>query len=122
MNFNDYQKRARVTAIYPRDLDIIYPALGLAGETGEVCEKIKKLIRTMPKHNSNKMGRFRISIMRENKELREGLELELGDVLWYVANLASDLNLSLEDIATKNIDKLRDRSRRDVLQGEGDDR
>jgi NTP pyrophosphatase (non-canonical NTP hydrolase) len=53
---------------------------------------------------------------------RDDLEKELGDVLWYVANLASDLGLDLDDIATKNIDKLRDRERRDVLQGDGDDR
>ena len=50
------------------------------------------------------------------------VELELGDVLWYVANLADDLGLSMQTIATKNIDKLRDRQRRNVLHGEGDDR
>ena len=105
MNFNDYQKRAIKTAIYPTDYRMVYPALGLAGESGEVCEKVKKHLRG-----------------DDSPNLRKDIEKELGDVLWYVANLASDLGLDLDDIATKNIDKLRDRQRRDVLQGDGDDR
>ena len=105
MNFNDYQKRAIKTAIYPTDYRMVYPALGLAGESGEVCEKVKKHLRG-----------------DDSPNLRKDIEKELGDVLWYVANLASDLGLDLDDIATKNIDKLRDRERRNVLQGDGDDR
>ena len=105
MNFNDYQKRAIKTAIYPTDYRMVYPALGLAGESGEVCEKVKKHLRG-----------------DDSPNLRKDIEKELGDVLWYVANLASDLGLHLDNIATKNIDKLRDRQRRNVLHGEGDDR
>ena len=105
MNMNDYQKRAMKTAIYPTDYKMVYPALGLAGESGEVCEKVKKYLRG-----------------DDSPNLRKDIEKELGDVLWYVANLASDLNIFLDDIATKNIDKLRDRERRNVLQGDGDER
>lgn len=105
MKMNDYQKRAMKTAIYPTDYKMVYPALGLAGESGEVCEKVKKYLRG-----------------DDSPNLRKDIEKELGDVLWYVANLASDLNIFLDDIATKNIDKLRDRERRNVLQGDGDER
>ena len=106
---NDYQKRAKKTAIYPREHMVVYPALGLAGEAGEVCEKIKKVMRDST-HKSDFWNK------------RNDIGMELGDVLWYIANLASDLGLDLDDIATKNIDKLRDRERRNVLQGDGDDR
>jgi len=102
---DDYQKRAIKTAIYPTDYRMVYPALGLAGESGEVCEKVKKYLRG-----------------DDSPNLRKDIEKELGDVLWYVANLASDLGLHLDNIATKNLDKLRDRERRDVLQGDGDER
>jgi len=106
MNFDEYQKLARQTAIYPSIGMQVYPALGLAGESGEVCEKIKKYIR----------GDFNY------ETLRAGLQKELGDVLWYIANLAEDVGLSLETIAQDNIDKLQDRKERDVLQGDGDSR
>ena len=105
MKMNDYQKRAMKTAIYPADYKLVYPALGLAGESGEVCEKVKKYLRG-----------------DDSPNLRKDIEKELGDVLWYVANLAADLNIFLDDIATKNINKLRDRERRDVIKGDGDDR
>ena len=115
MKMNEYQKRARKTVIYSPDFKITYPALGLAGECGEVCEKIKKWVR-----GDEKTGYGAYDTPSE--ELVDALELELGDVLWYVANLASDLDLDLDVIATKNIDKLLDRQRRDVIKGDGDDR
>ena len=108
MRMNIYQALVRNTAIYPREHSIIYPALGLAGESGEVCEKIKKYLR----------GDYTLS----DEEKIEELEKEIGDVLWYLANLASDLHLSLEDIANMNIEKLQDRKNRNVLKGEGDNR
>lgn len=101
MNFKDYQHRARSTAIYEHR--IVYPALGLAGESGEVAEKIKKYLRD---------GELSI----------EDLKLELGDVLWYISNLASDLGILLEDIASSNINKLASRKDRNVLHGSGDNR
>jgi NTP pyrophosphatase (non-canonical NTP hydrolase) len=105
MLMDAYQRSARKTVIYRREQMIIYPALGLAGESGEVCEKVKKHLRGDTTSN-----------------LKEDIEKELGDVLWYVANLATDLGLSMDIIAAKNLEKLRDRQDRGVLQGDGDDR
>ena len=108
MNMNEYQNKARKTAIYPDSSKIIYPALGLAGEAGETCDKIKKVIR-------DHQGHF-------NPEESIKIADELGDVMWYVANLAHDLGYNLEDIAKQNIQKLESRQARNKLQGSGDNR
>lgn len=108
MNFAEYQERAVKTAIYGEKNAVSYPALGLAGEAGEVCNKVKKIFR-----DNN-------GVVSEEK--RHDLLGEIGDVLWYCAALARDLNLSLEDIATLNIKKLEDRQARGTLQGNGDNR
>ena len=109
MDFQTYQKLSRETAIYPNiGSNFIYPTLGLAGEAGEVSEKIKKVIR-----DEN-------GIVSDQK--RTEIEKELGDVLWYVAQIASELNLSLDEVARKNIEKLFSRKERNVLAGSGDNR
>lgn len=109
MEFNDYQKEARKTAMYPNlGGNFIYPTLGLAGEAGEVAEKIKKVIR-----DAN-------GVVSEEK--KEELSKELGDVLWYVANLAEELSLRLDDIAKRNLEKLKSRQERGKLKGDGDNR
>ncbi len=109
MEFNEYQKLARGTAIYAgAGKNFVYPALGLCGESGEVAEKIKKIVRD----NDNVVDDKR----------REELKKELGDVLWYIANLAVELDLSLEDVAQENIAKLQSRKERGVLHGSGDNR
>lgn len=105
---NDYQKDAISTAIYGEKNKIIYPSLGLAGETGEVCEKVKKVIR-------DNDGVF-------SDEKKHELAKEIGDVLWYVANLSNDIGFTLEDIALMNRDKLFSRKERNVLHGSGDNR
>jgi len=109
MNFEEYQTKSRRTALYP-DIgkNFIYPTLGLAGESGEVAEKIKKVLR-------DKAGIV-------DEETKEMITKELGDVLWYVAQLASELGLSLDEIAENNIIKLASRLERGVLQGSGDNR
>jgi len=109
MNMCEYQKLARKTAIYP-DLgnNFIYPVLGLCGETGEIAEKIKKIIR-------DKKG----VVSGEDKVQ---IEKELGDVLWYISNVASELGMSLETIAQNNVKKLQDRQNRNMLRGSGDNR
>lgn len=84
----------------------IYPALGLGGESGEVLEKIKKLIR-------DKDGKV-------DKEFLLLVEKEMGDVLWYVANLAAEFKIPMDKIASNNIKKLSDRAKRDKLHGSGD--
>lgn len=109
MEFNEYQKQARTTAIYAgAGKNFIYPTLGLVGEAGEVAEKIKKVIRDGDGTVDN--------------EKRAELEKELGDVLWYIANLGAELGLEMDQIAQKNITKLKSRQDRGMLHGSGDNR
>ncbi len=109
MNFNEYQSEATKTAAYPNiGNNIYYPALGLAGESGEVVGKISKIMR-----DDN-------GIVTDESKLK--LEKELGDVLWYVSQLATELNLSLDEIATNNIRKLQSRKERNQIHGNGDNR
>jgi NTP pyrophosphatase (non-canonical NTP hydrolase) len=108
VQLSEYQRLSRRTAEYPRGAWLAYPALGLAGEAGEVAEHAKKAIRD----DGGKVF----------SERREALAAELGDVLWYVAQLASELELDLDAIAAGNLEKLLSRQRRGVLSGSGDDR
>ena len=109
MNLNDYQTKSRKTAKYPAiGHPVIYPTLGLVNEAGEVAGKIKKVFR-------DKEGQI-------NAETREALKAELGDVLWYLAQVATELDLSLDDIAEANIAKLMDRLERGKIKGDGDNR
>ena len=139
MNFKEYQEKASQTAIYPNfnrlivdrlvEIDAIsinevesneyqkieniaknpyYPALGLAGEIGEFCNKLKKVMR-------DKNGEI-------TEEFRKDSAKEIGDILWYVSALCSELNIDLEDVAEKNIEKLFSRKDRGVLGGSGDNR
>lgn len=108
MELSEYQRLSRRTAQYPREAWLAYPALGLAGEAGEVAEHAKKAIR-------DEAG----SVSEERKA---AMAKELGDVLWYVAQLASELGLDLDEVAEANLDKLLSRQRRGVLSGSGDDR
>ena len=109
MDFATYQRRSRETARYPdAGANPIYPTLGLCGESGEVADKVKKVLR-------DQGGDFDASSL-------EGLRLELGDVLWYVSQLASELGFSLEEIAEANLAKLASRVARDVIAGSGDRR
>jgi NTP pyrophosphatase (non-canonical NTP hydrolase) len=110
MTFKEYQKLSKKTAIYPEvGNNFVYPALGLAGESGEVAEIIKRIIRDEKEKVIN-------------KETKETLEKELGDVLWYLAQLATEFDISLEDVAFNNIKKLKSRGERNVLHGKGDNR
>jgi NTP pyrophosphatase (non-canonical NTP hydrolase) len=107
-DFNAYQRSAASTAIYPDQHKITYPALGMAGEAGEVANKVKKLIRDGPENRP--------------ETWREDIASEIGDVLWYCAALASDLNLSLGMIAAQNLIKLDKRKDKGTLGGSGDTR
>jgi len=109
MNFNDYQTKSRKTAKYPAiGHPVIYPTLGLVNEAGEVAGKIKKVFR-------DKDGEI-------NAETRDALKAELGDVLWYIAQVATELDLTLDEIAEYNIAKLMDRLERGKIKGDGDNR
>ena len=109
MDLDAYQNQARQTALYPQvGSNPIYPTLGLCGEAGEVADRVKKVLR-------DQGGVF-------NAQVREDLKLELGDVLWYVAQLASELGFSLEEIGRANLAKLASRSERNMIAGSGDRR
>jgi NTP pyrophosphatase (non-canonical NTP hydrolase) len=106
MTFDEYQKEARTTAIYKEP--IIYPTLGLSGEAGEVADKVKKVLR-------DNNGEFDIN-------RRTQIAQELGDVLWYLANLAQDIGFDLGEIARANLAKLKHRQKTGQLKGSGDER
>jgi len=108
MQFEDYQRLASVTAIYPnKGNNLYYPALGL-GESGEVQNKVKKVMRD---HNG---------IVSE--EYRKEISKELGDILWYIAAMCEELGIDMDDVAQDNIDKLYKRMRENKLKGDGDNR
>jgi NTP pyrophosphatase (non-canonical NTP hydrolase) len=109
VQLSDYQRDSRATAVYPDAGDnLTYPALGLCGEAGECAEKVKKALRDDGGVLSD--------------ERRAALAAELGDVLWYVAQLATEARLDLDEIAEDNLAKLLSRRDRGVLQGSGDAR
>ena len=109
MDFKTYQKKARETAQYPNlGSNNIYPTLGLVGEAGEVAEKVKKVIR-------DKKGIF-------DEESKRAIKKELGDVLWYISNLCTEFNFSLDETALENLEKLKLRASKGKISGSGDDR
>lgn len=109
-DFKDYQAGAFETAVYPGrgEGNWTYAGLGLAGETGEISEKLKKAIRD----DGGKIS----------DERRAALKKELGDVLWYVAALCTELGLDMQEVAELNLEKLARRKRESKLHGDGDDR
>jgi NTP pyrophosphatase (non-canonical NTP hydrolase) len=110
MNLNDYQTQALTTAVSSGDefKDVMHWALGISGESGEVAEKLKKIIRDKDSKISD--------------EDKQELAKEVGDVLWYLAVFANQLGVTLEDIAQANLAKLQSRKQRGVLGGSGDNR
>ena len=109
MELNDYQRESRKTALYPEvGSNAIYPTLGLVGEAGEVADKVKKILR-------DKKGVF-------DKDSKDAIKFELGDVLWYISQLSSELGFELDEIANSNLLKLNSRKIRGKIQGSGDDR
>lgn len=109
MDFKEYQKQSKKTAVYSKKNGIIYTTLGLLGETGEIAEKLKRIFR------GEDGGKLTKSRKRE-------IEMELGDVLWYMSQLATELGLSLDKIASSNLKKLLSRKKRRKLRGKGDNR
>jgi NTP pyrophosphatase (non-canonical NTP hydrolase) len=111
MDFDTYQRLAHEFADHPDIGEVkgVYPVIGLAGEVGEFCEKFKKVFRDGD-------GSLR------DEEVLRAFEKELGDVLWYLAELCSDLDLSLNKVAQGNLEKLSGRRERNLIHGSGDDR
>lgn len=111
MELKHYQNQSRRTAIYPgqnTQAGLLYVTLGLCGESGEIAENIKKMLRDDG------------GILTD--ERKENLTKELGDVQWYISQIATELGISLETVATRNLAKLRKRQRENTLHGSGDDR
>jgi len=109
LGFDAYQQAAAQTsAVVATDHPIVYPALGLVNEAGEVAGKVKKILR-------DRQGRV-------SDDDREALARELGDVLWYLSEMCTRLGIRLEDVAAGNIAKLADRAARGVISGDGDQR
>lgn len=110
MTLNEYQAQAAKTALMKDDDErlLIYAALGLTGEAGEVADKVKKILRD----NDGDFSQLN----------KDEITKELGDVLWYVAIFAKSMGITLDDVATKNAEKLASRKSRGVLQGSGDNR
>jgi NTP pyrophosphatase (non-canonical NTP hydrolase) len=112
MTLSEYQDRARATARYPEDATLLYPVLKLAGEAGEVAEKLGKAMRDGGWAPGEPL----------DAATRAALVHELGDVLWYVASVAVDLDSSLQEVAEANVAKLADRAARGTIHGSGDAR
>jgi NTP pyrophosphatase (non-canonical NTP hydrolase) len=109
MTFEEYQATSKKTALYPViGQSFVYPVLGLAGEAGEVAEKVKKI--------------FRDNGGIVDDATRMMIQKELGDVLWYVSQVATEFGLQLDDVATMNVEKLRSRMERGTVHGSGDSR
>lgn len=111
MELNEFQEHALETAVYPGRWNtggLLYATLGLAGEAGEVADKVKKIVRDFD------------GILDD--EYAAAIAKELGDVLWYAAAVADELGYKLDEVAGANVEKLASRAERGVLTGAGDDR
>lgn len=106
MTFEDYQSQTYSTNLYPEDMMLFCLALGINSEAGEIADKIKKFYR--------------------GDQMDTGLKLllmgEIGDILWYISESANYLGVGLSEIAQMNIEKLKDRAKRCVINGSGDER
>lgn len=108
-DFNAYQRESRKTwSLIHTDHAIVYPTLGLTNEAGEVAGKVKKIFR-------DKGGQI-------SEQDREALKQELGDVLWYLTQICTELDITLQEVAEANIEKLFSRLERNQIRGDGDHR
>ena len=104
-----YQEKACETAIFPKHKAMEYLTLGLTGEAGEIANKVKKFIRDGAAQDEYLAKRIEIGY-------------EIGDVLWYCAVLAKEMEMDLGHIMENNLQKLADRKKRGTLSGSGDNR
>ncbi len=112
ITLKEYQEQSATHAFYPdRGMNMTYPILGLVGESGECAEKLKKFLRDKPNPTA-----------ADTQEFKQGMKLELGDVLWYCARVAEECGFTLQDVALANVEKLNSRAKRGTLGGSGDDR
>ena len=115
MDLDEYQEAAEITAIYPhrgQAMGLVYTGLKLSGEAAEVGQLIGKAIRDTDFLETGKLA----------PEVQQKMAKELGDVLWYVSEIASQISYHLSEVAQINLEKLQGRKERGTLQGSGDDR
>lgn len=119
MDLNEYQDKAGLTAIYPQQgKNLVYCAVALGGEAGEILNKVKKLMRS---YGLSAGVSIEDLIMKpKSRKLLEGIIEELGDVFWYLALAAKELNVTLDQVAEANIHKLSQRVKNNAIEGEGD--
>lgn len=108
MTVKEYQEIINKTAVFPKNIGLTYCTLGLCGESGEVAEKVKKLYRD---HNGE-----------ITEEFKQAVKKEIGDVLWYITALSSELGFTLEEVMEANYNKLMARRATNTLHGDGDNR
>jgi NTP pyrophosphatase (non-canonical NTP hydrolase) len=111
LHLNEFAAAAAKTAVYPKKDGLMYLALGLAGEVGEVCNKIKKIVR------GDYLGDNDAAILAV-----ADIRSELGDCLWYLSQLPQEVGTTFEDVAADNLKKLADRASRNAVRGAGDNR
>lgn len=108
-DFDKYQKWCTKTAVYPKiGKSFIYPLIGLQGEVGEVSEKFKKLFR-------DDKGKL-------TSEKKMEIAKELGDVMWYVSQICTEIEIKFSDVIKANVEKLDSRKKRNKIHGDGDNR
>lgn len=122
LTFEEYQAGAKETAIYNQDARVLYPALGLTGEVGEVIEKVLAMAAHAGKVANQVKKIIRDDDCECDTDRKYAIGKELGGCLWYLSATATDLGLSLADIAQENLDVLASRQERGVIQGDGDER
>lgn len=122
MNVKEYNEFVKGMKVYPEKYALIYPALGLVGEAGEVSEKVKKWIRgDKDVHYLPTAGYKDDPLGQRGKDSLDLLK-EVSDVLWYITSLADDMGYTLQDVINANVEKLSSRKERGVLKGSGDNR
>ncbi len=125
LSFKAFQADAKKTAIYNQDARVLYPALGVPGEVGEVLEKMVNLLM-MAVHAGKAANQVKKIIRDDDCECdtsrKHDIGKEIGGVLWYCAAVASDLGLDLGAIAQENLDVLASRQERGTIKGDGDNR
>ena len=119
----EYQRKAAETAIFPKEKALEYLTLGLTGEAGEIANKIKKVVRdTKQPYERTSFGGYLGFVKGKKVEYKDAVIGEIGDVLWYCAMLATEVDANLGKIMEDNLEKLADRKARNRLQGDGDNR
>lgn len=116
MEVNEYQDIIKKTAVYPKEMGVSYSTMGLAGEVGEICEKIKKLYR------DNGLFGKSPKQLDNFEEIRMSVCKELGDSVWYITDIASHFDISLSEVLETNYEKLIKRRETNTLHGSGDNR